>query len=310
MSDINIENQNKKQKLGRGLGSLLSQSSVSIKEEVIPKEKVAEINPESRVWSIAIDKIETSEYQPRTHFDKKALEELAVSIKEKGIVQPIIVRKNQQNKFEIIAGERRWRAAQIAGLHEVPAIIKTLSNKDTLEIAIIENIQREDLNPIEEAEAYQKLMNEFTLTQQQISEKVGKERATVANCLRLLTLPKSVVEMIKNKEISSGHAKVLMSLENPEQIILLAKKAINSSLSVRKLENEVNKFKNNKTTNENRKISAKDHSVLKIGDDLQKALGTKVQIDYNEGKGKISIQFYSNDELTEISERIISGCMK
>ncbi len=330
MSDITHDSQNKKQRLGRGLGSLLGGAQdlspspkvnvpiptiIHTQEHIVATKPVvqaqATIPPEARVWNIAIDKLSASQFQPRTHFDKQALEELALSIKEKGIIQPLVVRKNADNKFEIIAGERRWRAAQIAGLHEVPAIIKTLSNKDTLEIAIIENIQREDLNPIEEAEAYQRLLNEFTLTQQQISEKVGKERATIANALRLLSLPTSVKNLVQNGELSSGHAKVLLGLEDQKEIEKLAQKIIKESLSVRKLEKEVQKLKNpHIVVAPTAAETASDKSAQKLADDLQKALGTKVHIDYHAGKGKISIQFYSNDELSEISERIISGCMK
>lgn len=310
MSEINTESQNKKQRLGRGLGSLLGgvQSSVTA---VSQQTTQSHTPPESRVWNIGIDKLYSSEFQPRSYFDEKSLQELASSIKEKGVIQPLVARKVSDQKFEIIAGERRWRAAQIAGLHEVPVIIKTLSNKDTLEVAIIENIQREDLSPIEEAEAYQRLADEFQLTQQQIAEKVGKERATITNSIRLLTLPKSVQEFIQEGKLSSGHAKVLLTLEQSEQIEKLAKKIIKDSLSVRKTEKEIIKLKNLQSDLVNQKEQTPiEKHIHKISEDLQRLLGTKVEVNYSAGKGKISIHFYSNDELTELFERIQVGCTK
>jgi len=314
MSEINTDIQNKKQRLGRGLGSLLggTQPAVAV-SSAAPILNTNNTPAEARVWNIGIDKLHASEYQPRLNFDPKAMDELANSIKEKGIIQPLVARKISDQKFEIIAGERRWRAAQIAGLHEVPVILKTLSNKDTLEVAIIENIQRENLNPIEEAEAYQRLAQEFNLTQQQIAEKVGKERATIANSMRLLSLPKVVRELVQSGKLSGGHAKVLLGLENSELIEDLAKKIEKESLSVRKTEKEVAKLKEKKQVSS--KVPTEENSqaykqAQKLSEDLQRALGTKVQIDYQSGQGKISIHFYSNEELTEICERIQSGCTK
>ena len=199
----------------------------------------------------------------------------------------------------------------MAGLYEVPVIIKTLSNKDTLELAIIENIQREDLSPLEEAEAYHRLSAEFGLTQQQVAEKVGKERATVANALRLLSLPLDVKELIKSGKISVGHCKVLLSLEDTHAISTLAKKVVEQQLSVRKLEREVVRAKNPlpiKASDAN--ISAmpiemeKQRALVALQEQLQKTLGTRVSIDYNKGKGKISLSFYSDDELNELADKI------
>lgn len=320
MSDLNNELSNKKQRLGRGLGSLLGAAQSEITKqrpeaEVQNKSQTtvaAVIPPESRIWNISIDKLVPSQFQPRTHFEKEKLEELATSIKQNGILQPIVARKLNNGSFEIIAGERRWRAAQMAGKHEVPVILKTLSNKETLELAIIENIQREDLNPIEEAEALQRLMSEFGLTQQQVSERVGKERTTITNTIRLLSLPRDVKEMIGKKELSHGHAKVLLGLSDEKAMLKLAKKAVTQNLSVRKLEQEVQNFK--ASSKEKGEIS-EDAKIMSriisgLSDDLQKNLGTRVSIDYKNGKGKVLIQFYSDDELTAIVEKVKLGCKK
>jgi ParB family transcriptional regulator, chromosome partitioning protein len=267
--EINKESTNKK-RLGRGLGSLLGANDVqgladySSETTVQPKAAAqkptiqtqaappvttqAQIDPEQRIWNIAIDKLVPGIYQPRKNFEKAALQELADSIKENGILQPIAVRKRTAGGYEIIAGERRWRAAQIAGLHEVPAIIKNISDRDALQLAIIENVQREDLDAIEEAESYQRLIEEFSLSQQDVAEKVGKERSTVANALRLLLLPNELKDFLMQKAISPGHAKVLLSVSDKTKQIQLAKQVIEKNMSVRALESEIkNLSKNTKT---------------------------------------------------------------
>ena len=202
------ENQNKK-RLGRGLGSLLGGQTTEAEDSfVISKGATQNIeraeptqgeNSENKIWNIAIDKLVPGIYQPRKNFEKEALTELANSIKENGIIQPITVRKRKEGGYEILAGERRWRAAQSAGLHEVPAIIKSYSDREALQVALIENIQREDLDPIEEAESYARLIEEFSLSQNEAAEKVGKERSSVANALRLLGLPPEIRTMLTNK---------------------------------------------------------------------------------------------------------------
>jgi len=317
MSEIINDSTNKRQRLGRGLGSLLgagvsleeSRPEVKIAPTQMPKE-ATNVPMENRIWVVEIEKIVTSEFQPRSQFTKESLQELAESIKTNGIIQPILVRRTNDNKFEIVAGERRWRAAQLAGKKEVPVIVKTLSNQETLEMAIIENIQREDLNPVEEAKAYHKLAQSFSLTQQQIAEKVGKERATVANSLRLLSLPEEVLEMVQDKRLSPGHAKCLLGLDQAEMVIQLARMAIAKSLSVRKLESEIKKEtaeKNAQTSTESSTLN-RNHIAQKVAgklaEELQKELGTKVTIDYQNSKGKISIHFYSDDELTQLADRI------
>ena len=206
--EILKDNSNKK-RLGRGLGSLLGgndlqadTSGFEVKtsnQALPPKKEESEASPENRIWNIAVDKLVPGVYQPRKNFDKVALEELANSIRENGIIQPITVRKRKEGGYEILAGERRWRAAQAAGLHEVPAIIKTMGDREALQVALIENIQREDLDPIEEAESFQRLIEEFSLTQQEAADKVGKERSSVANAIRLLALPLEIRDLVSKK---------------------------------------------------------------------------------------------------------------
>lgn len=323
MSELNKDNHNKKARLGRGLGSLLGGANEALNTPSQPQKAApavtthehsvssqptsAPISSEARVWQVAIDKLVASEYQPRIHFEKEKLAELAASIQQNGILQPIVARKMPNGKLEIIAGERRWRAAQLAGLHEVPVLLKNLENQAALEMAIIENIQREDLNPIEEAEAYQRLANEFQLTQQQVAEKVGKERATVANAMRLLALPSVVRDMVIKAEISAGHAKVLLSLPSPAKQIEFAKKITQQKMSVRQTEKAIAAEVASlavKAQPEAPQQQVKQKLVTGLAEDLQKVLGTKVTIDYLNSKGRISIHFYSDDELTQIIGRL------
>lgn len=330
--EINKDSSNKK-RLGRGLGSLLGgaeaqgvadyaagskpeekllqQPQQPTKQNVQTAHQVAQqqTDTENRVWQIAIDKMVPGVYQPRKNFEKQALQELADSIKQNGILQPIAVRKRQAGGYEIIAGERRWRAAQIAGLHEVPAIIKNVSDRDALQLALIENVQREDLDPIEEAESYQRLADEFNLSQQEVAEKVGKERSTVANSLRLIQLPREIKEMISGKMLSTGHAKVLLSLSDKIQQIKLAKQVIEKGLSVRALEQTIKNvanLQNISTATEKDALGADLATKLakELADQLQKALGTKVEIQYKSGKGQVNIQFYTDDQLTQIYEKL------
>lgn len=331
MSNITSEpsNTQKKKALGRGLGSLLGDQSISIKKEesnqmmsgeapAVTTQELAvnnqmttkntnEMNYDSKVWQVDIIKIKPGLYQPRQNFEKEKIEELAQSIKQNGILQPIVVRKANSGSLEIIAGERRWRAAQMAGLHEVPVIVKNVGNKEALELAIIENIQRENLSPIEEAEAYSRLAEEFSMTQQQVAEKVGKERATVANAIRLLSLPFEIKDLISANELSVGHAKVLLGLNLPEKQIEYAKKAIKGKLTVRKLEKLILDEQKPEAKELLENIGITEKLVKGIAEDLQKKLGTKVNIDYSEGKGKINLYFYSDDELSGLVEKLKSA---
>lgn len=260
------------------------------------------VPPNLRIWMIPIEKIFPNPNQPRQVFDKEPLDELAASIKEKGIIQPLLVRKSEDDTFEIIAGERRWRAAQIAGLKEVPAILKQTQDQEVLELALIENIQRENLNPVEESEAYDFLMKKYNLTQQDLANKVGKERATVANMLRLLQLQPGVRQMLSRGELSMGQAKVLLSITDGKLQEKLAEKAKGESLSVRALEKLVAKAKEGPEKPEKEDLPTKAARALQ--EELQKLLGSKVQLDYNGGKGKIVINFYSDQELNQIADTL------
>lgn len=316
MSKTQESQKSKKQKLGRGLGSLLggdsgafskmtADESISSANEV-SKEKVVvqpQVPEQNRVWNIPIENIVPNKDQPRKVFEKTALEELASSIKEKGIIQPLLLKKNGPDKYEIIAGERRWRAAQKAELKEVPAIIKDLGEQEVLELALIENIQRKDLNPVEEAEAYQFLMDRFDLTQAEVAERVGKERATVANLLRLLQLGPELRKMILNGEISQGQAKVLLSLGEPKEQVEMALRVKAENLSVRALEKLVAR----KKRPEKAKIEGEVSKTAQLGplkEELQKILGSRVDIEYRSGKGKLKFYFYSDEQLNQIIDRL------
>lgn len=329
--EMNKDNSNKK-RLGRGLGSLLGGADTSASPEIIAENEfsvarpntplrqqgagavaaapVEVVAPESRVWNIAVDKIVPGVYQPRKNFNKEALAELANSIKENGILQPITVRKRQAGGFEIIAGERRWRAAQSAGLHEVPAIIKVMGDREVLQMALIENIQREDLDPVEEAESYQRLIEEFSLSQAEAAEKVGKERSSVANALRLLALPLEIRDMLSAKMITVGHAKAILSLTDKNKQVSFAKRVAEAGISVRALENEIKAFQRSagkaaEPTDPRMNVDLAGKLAQELADQLQKSLGTKVEITYKAGgKGSIQIQFYSDDQLTQIYEKL------
>lgn len=324
MSDLNNDISNKKQRLGRGLGSLLGGQAANVPtsglghfgktqaqspvEKATPTAERSAAVPtpmdlENKVWTVAVDKLVPGEFQPRKNFEKEPLQELSQSIKANGILQPIIVRKRKAGGYEIIAGERRWRAAQLAGLHEVPVLIKDYSNEKTLELSIIENIQREDLNPIEEAEAYHRLASEFSLTQQQIAEKVGKDRATVANSLRVLTLPKEVLEMIKEKSLSLGHAKVLLSIDDSDLQVKFAKKCREGKVSVRQLEKQI-KTEKKEVLAVSELEQRKQAAINNVAEMIQKKLGTKVNIEYHKGQGKIQIHFYSDEEFNSLTQKM------
>ncbi|MGE0764622.1 MAG: ParB/RepB/Spo0J family partition protein, partial [Bdellovibrionales bacterium] len=243
----------------------------------------------------------------RQVFAGEPLKELTLSIKEKGILQPIVARPLIDGQFEIIAGERRWRAAQAAGLHEVPVILRSTPDQEALELALIENIQRENLNPIEEAEAFNHLLQTYALTQQQLADKIGKDRATVANTLRLLGLAKPTRDMVATGQITMGHAKVLLAVVDQGQQKTLADRIVSKKWSVRELEKEVASLLKPKVSTVGATALDGDVSqkfMVGLGEELQKVIGTKVSIDYDKGKGKIAIHFYSDDELNGIVERL------
>lgn len=273
----------KKAALGRGLAALL------------PQDENAE-NQSIRLCPI--EEIKPNRYQPRKVFKDQSIEELAASIREKGIIQPIIVRRAESG-YELIAGERRWRAAQKAGLGTVPVIIKDVSPAEVLELALIENIQRADLNPLEEAEAYDRLINEFSLTQEQVAARVGKDRSTVANCVRILKLPDYIKEDIWGEAITMGHARALAGIADPDYQRLVRDKIIKKSLSVREAEDLIKKRKARRKM----RSGKSDAHIAFLTEEIMRRLGTRVRIMRYGKRGKIEIEFYSEEDL----ERIVNG---
>ena len=277
-----MENRLKKG-LGRGLSSLLGDSSKKIETN-----------------KILIKDIVRNKLQPRTHFDKQSLEELTSSIKEQGIIQPIVVRpdKLSDGKYEIIAGERRWLASQNAGLHEVPAVILNVDDIKSLELAIVENVQRQDLNSIEEARGYQKLINDFNYNQEKLSQFIGKSRSYIANSLRLLSLPKEVLLMVAQGNLSAGHARALIGLNNSADI---AKKIIQKKLSVRQSEILVRQFKDKKF----KLVSKKDPNILDLQKSLEEKVGLTVSINNKKNNsGTISFEYHDLDQLNKLIDTI------
>ena len=267
-----------KKGLGRGLSSLIGDSDVKITNN-----------------KISISSIIPNKYQPRKNFDKNSLEELTASIRERGIIQPIIVRASEDSndKYELIAGERRWQAAQNAGLHEVPAVILNVDNLKSLEFAIVENVQRKDLNPIEEAEGYQRLINEFNYDQDKVAKFIGKSRAHISNCIRLLSLPAKVIEHIINDKISPGHAKILVGLDNSE---LLADKIIKKKLSVRQAEALARLVKSNKSS-----FKSKDPNSIDIENQLSSKIGMKVFLNNKKNNtGTLIFEYKGVDQLDRL----------
>ena len=272
-----------KKGLGRGLSSLIGDSE--------------KINDRK---NISLSSLIRNKYQPRKKFDEVSLEELTNSIRERGIIQPIIVRpsSDEESKFEIIAGERRWQAAQYAGLHEVPAIVVNIDNLKSLEFAIVENVQRKDLNPIEEAEGYKRLIDEFNYDQDKVSKFIGKSRAHISNCLRLLTLPKEIIELIIEEKLSQGHAKILVGLDNA---LLLAKKIISKKLSVRQAENLVRMLK----SNSNILTKRKDPNIINLEQELTDKIGMRVFVkNRRNNSGTISLEYKGADQLDRLVEII------
>jgi len=251
-----------------------------------------------------INAVEPSRFQPRTEFEAEHLHELAASIKQRGVIQPLLVRplggNHAGSKFELIAGERRWRAAREAGLSTVPVIVRTATDQEVLELALIENLQREDLNPIEEARAYDQLATQFSLTQEQIAEKVGRNRATVANALRLLGLPGEVQAWLANGQLSVGHAKAILGLSIAEEQRLVAERVLRQSLTVRETEQLVEQLKGESKTRSVTGQTIKSAQVLAIEERLQQKLGTKVSVRHGKKKGRIEIEYYGNDELARL----------
>ena len=272
-----------KKGLGRGLSSLIGDSNIS-----------------ENKTTISISSLIRNKYQPRKKFEKESLEELTSSIKERGIIQPIIVRKSDDiiDKFEIVAGERRWQAAQKAGLHKVPVVVIEADNLKSLEFAIVENVQRKDLNPIEEAEGYKRLIDDFNYDQEKVAKFIGKSRAHVSNCLRLLSLPLKIVEYIIDEKLSQGHAKILVGLENSQ---IIAEKIISKKLSVRQTEALVRFSKVNKSIIR----KSKDSNILDIENQLIEKIGMRVYVNNRKNNsGTISFEYKGLDQMERLIQVI------
>lgn len=310
----------KKGGLGKGIDALISPSvkKEAEKEKVIEKpvekivEKIVEVEKvvEKPVEQLMrIDEIEPNRLQPRKNFDEDALQELSESIKQFGLIQPIVV-KNKGEYYEIVAGERRWRAARIAGLKEVPVIIKEYNDKESMEIAIVENLQREDLNPIEEAQAYQKLIEEFGLKQDEAAQRVSKSRTAVTNALRLLKLDERVQQMVIDEMISRGHARALLAIEDKEEQYSMAMLIFDNKMSVRETEKLVRghlKKEEEKKEEKKEDFSQMETIYHQLEERMKSVIGSKVAIhSRNYKKGKIEIEYYSNDELERIIDLIES----
>ena len=274
-----------KKGLGRGLSSLIGETKV---EQTTNKLSISALYP--------------NKFQPRKIFDEDSLSDLEKSIKERGIIQPIIVRKSDVNtKYEIIAGERRWLAAQKAGLHEVPVVVTEADDLKSLEFAIVENVQRNDLNPLEEAQGYQRLINDFSYDQEKVSKFIGKSRSYITNCLRILTLPSDVLDLIETKKISAGHAKILVGLENAS---FVAQKIIEKKLSVRQSENFVKIFKKKKGFN----VKFNDPNIQNLEKSISDKIGLNVSIKNNKkNKGTITFVYHDIDQLNKIIDIIKSN---
>jgi len=279
--------------LGKGMMALLDEQTPVLEDK-------------KNVSTIDINTVIPNRYQPRKTFDEKALQELADSIREKGVIQPIIVSELGNGKYELVAGERRLRAAKMAGLLEIPAIVKDFSDEDRLEIALIENIQREDLNPLEKAQAYQEVMERLGISQEEFAKKIGKDRSSVANTLRLLKLPEYIKGKISTGEMSEGHARAILMIEDIDLMIDFANHIIEKGLSVREAENEARSYRKEERRNVSRETSVRRNREMEtIQENFIKALGAKVELKGSVKKGKIEIHYFSRQELESIYKLIL-----
>lgn len=286
----------KKKGLGKGLESLLMSTDVSV-DDTMDDEKIDGLS------RININDIKPNENQPRKTFDPEKIEDLANSIKEHGVIQPLVVRK-VENGYEIVAGERRWRAAREAGLKEVPCVVRELTDEQNMLFAIIENMQREDLNPIEEAEGLQRMITNFGMTQSEISKSVGKSRPYITNSLRLLKLPEEIKDMMVDGSLTTGHGRALITIEDEKKAVEIAKKIVKDGLSVRKIEELVNEKK--KKRGKPAKRAPKSPDVLLVERELKGIFGTKVNLNTAGNKGVIEIEYYSKEEANRIIEMLKS----
>lgn len=306
----------KKKGLGRGLESLFAmydEEDANYTESTGNRETVGTANENVKattntsskdgVTELDVNKIYPNPNQPRKHFDEEALQELASSIKLHGVIQPLVVNKTDDGNYMIIAGERRWRASKLAGITKVPVVIKNYTEKQVKEISIIENLQREDLNPIEAARAIKQLMDEYNLTQETVSDRIGKSRSNVANTLRLLQLYPDVINMIEQGKLSSGHARCLVVVDDVTQQIKLAKQACDGKMSVRELEKAVKNYLN-PPKNASTKVVQQSLELKELINDMQRVFATKVSAIGNDNKGRIYIDYYSRDDLDRLSDMI------
>ena len=293
--------------LGRGLGALLGgktpAESHPAPDTSSPETTQATLAGSASTLEVEITKIRPCPSQPRKEFDRQPLEELAESIKINGIIQPLVARQTDNGQLELIAGERRWRAAQIAGLDTVPVIIRKANDAQVLELALVENLQREDLNPIEEAQGYALLIDAFNLTQEETAQRVGKSRAAIANALRLLNLPEKTLDHLKAGRLTVGHAKVILGVENASHQDLISEKVLKGSLSVRQTEELIADLLDTSSTSGKMKTGAtpnREVHVTSLENRLKEKLGTKVSLTYRDGKGALTIKYFSDEDLERI----------
>lgn len=273
----------KKSGLGKGIDALFSENIIE--------------NSNEGITTVRLSDIEPNRNQPRKNFDEEKLQELANSIKEHGVISPLIVTEMENGRYSIIAGERRWRASRIAGIKEVPVIVKEYTDKEIMEIALIENLQREDLNIVEVAKGYKTLIEEYSLTQEQLAERMGKSRSAVTNALRILNLPQEIIKLLEQEKISFGHARALAAIEDKDVAICIAKEAVDKNLSVR----EIEKLAANLTKEKKEPIKKeKDIHLKALEEKISKELSRKVKISQGKNKGKIEIEYYSDDDLENI----------
>ena len=279
----------KKRGLGKGLAALLPEEPImDLLNEEVDEESIVHVN---------LNEIEPNEEQPRKQFEKESLNELKESIEQFGIIQPIIVRK-KEDKYEIIAGERRWRAAKEAKLEEIPCIIKEIDDKEAMKLALIENIQREDLNPIEEASAYKSLMENYKLTQEDLAKAIGKSRSYIGNTVRLLKLDEGIIQNIAEGKLSSSHGRALLAIPNKKERLKTADEIVNNKMNVRETEKIAKKSKKQKS----KTVPTKDPFIVDIEEKLMSSLGTKVNLIPKKNGGKIEIEFYNDEDLERIME--------
>ena len=280
--------------LGKGINALIPDFEIG----------TASTGAQDGLQELMIDEIVTNRYQPRKIFKEEALQDLADSIRENGVIQPIVVQK-KEDKYELICGERRWRSAQKAGLKKIPVVVREATNTESLQIALIENIHRQDLNPIEEAQAYQQLVEEFGLTQESVAQRVGKKRATVANYLRLLKLSRPIQEDLISGELTMGHARALLALENAQDMETVRREITKKAMNVRQVESFIQKLKNRDQTRSPKKQVQKDIYIKEMENVLQRHFGTTVEIEPAAKGGKLSIHYYSNDDLSRIHDMML-----